>query len=344
MGFRPLVLAGAGLALTLAGCLAKETSVSLVEEAGLSVGGAGTQTYTSFDSVNRAIIQPRCTVCHASGAHNFSTYTALMASGTIVAGNARASRFYLSTVEGSMPTGSYAHLTNDEMIGLAAWIDAGAPQYAAVATAPGATPAPTATTGGTTPSTSVPVLYSNLANTIFVPKCVSCHSANGGTAAGFYDMTSYSNVMTRVRSGNAYQSRLYSDTSSNRMPPAPHVALTAAENQKIFDWISQGAKNDSGAITATQVPAAIPLAATYASVSANVLVKHCISCHGPTVAYSGIRVDTYANVLRGVSPGNPANSAIYSSMSAGRMPTAGKISNAELDVLRTWIQNGALNN
>ncbi len=340
--FRPFIFASVGLALTLAGCLAKETSVAMLEETASSSGG-GTLTYPSFDSVNKAIIQGRCTVCHASGLHNFANYQALMSSGTIVPGNSRASRFYLSTVEGSMPTGAYGRLTSNEMIGLAAWIDAGAPQFAQTAATPTPTPTPTQS-NGTQPSTNTPVLYSTLANTIFVPKCVSCHSANGGTAAGFYDMTSYSNVMMRVRAGNAFQSRLYSDTSANRMPPAPRTFLTAAENQMIFDWISQGAKNDTGAITAAQVPAAIPLAATYASVSANVLVKHCISCHGPTVAYAGIKVDTYANVVRGVSPGNAANSAIYNSMAAGRMPTAGKISAAELDVLRTWIQNGAPNN
>ncbi len=85
-------------------------------------------TFTSsFSSVRQFIIQPRCQSCHGGagpGPHDFRTHAALMASGTVTAGNSGASPFYTRVSSDSMPPGS--PLSTQEKQAIADWINAGA--------------------------------------------------------------------------------------------------------------------------------------------------------------------------------------------------------------------------
>ncbi len=78
------------------------------------------------------------------------------------------------------------------------------------------------------------------------------------------------------------------------------------------------------------------------------LLKRCTGCHGSAVQSSGLRLDNAADALRGgysgaaIRPGDAAGSRMIQLVEAGKMPPAGaKLTRAEIDVLKSWIADGA---
>lgn len=81
------------------------------------------------------------------------------------------------------------------------------------------------------------------------------------------------------------------------------------------------------------------------------LVKHCYGCHGENLAEGKLRLDTKNGWERGgergpaIVPGDPSASLIIRAVSHRdaklRMPPKGKLSDADIDVLTTWIRQGA---
>jgi mono/diheme cytochrome c family protein len=75
-----------------------------------------------------------------------------------------------------------------------------------------------------------------------------------------------------------------------------------------------------------------------------ILSKHCYSCHGPA-AMAGLRLDVPGDLDDSVVvPGKPQESRLWLMMNGkGRamMPPSGKLRDAELNVIREWIQSGA---
>ncbi|MCA2970272.1 MAG: PSD1 domain-containing protein [Acidobacteriaceae bacterium] len=81
-----------------------------------------------------------------------------------------------------------------------------------------------------------------------------------------------------------------------------------------------------------------------------ILRAKCIACHGDKAAQAGLTLTSRDALLRGghsgaaVLPGKPNDSLLLSMVSTGRMPVAGpKLTPAEVDTLRQWIEQGALN-
>jgi len=84
--------------------------------------------------------------------------------------------------------------------------------------------------------------------------------------------------------------------------------------------------------------------------------QYCVSCHGPSVAENGLRLDSYANVMKGttngevVIPGSPATSTLMTVIQGTADPkiqmphTARKLTPNRIENIRLWIQAGAPNN
>jgi len=82
-----------------------------------------------------------------------------------------------------------------------------------------------------------------------------------------------------------------------------------------------------------------------------ILEKNCVSCHGPSVALSGLRLDSRAAALKGGTrgpafvPSQSINSALLKAVSHTdpklAMPPAGKLSDTDIATLREWIDTGA---
>ncbi|MFO0877980.1 MAG: c-type cytochrome domain-containing protein [Gemmataceae bacterium] len=81
-----------------------------------------------------------------------------------------------------------------------------------------------------------------------------------------------------------------------------------------------------------------------------ILRKHCLSCHNPDKARSDFNVASYQAVMAGgasgeaVKAGSPDQSLLYrlsTHMAEPKMPPKGKIPDAELALVRKWIEGGA---
>src|SRR5437868_14901577 len=87
-----------------------------------------------------------------------------------------------------------------------------------------------------------------------------------------------------------------------------------------------------------------------------ILARRCFTCHGNGEARNGLSLETFAGVMKGgasgdaVQPGRPATSLLYQAVAQEKdgivkMPLgAPKIPEAELAVIREWIQQGVLEN
>jgi len=78
------------------------------------------------------------------------------------------------------------------------------------------------------------------------------------------------------------------------------------------------------------------------------VLKKCTGCHGAAVQTSGLRLDNADGALRGgysgaaIQPGNAAASKVIQLVESGKMPPAGgKLTGAEIGVLKAWITEGA---
>ena len=80
-----------------------------------------------------------------------------------------------------------------------------------------------------------------------------------------------------------------------------------------------------------------------------VLAKNCQVCHGESLQQSGLNLSTRESILRGgtkgpaITPGNVEASLLWKMVSGDSpaMPPGGKLQSAELEILRTWITEGA---
>jgi mono/diheme cytochrome c family protein len=77
----------------------------------------------------------------------------------------------------------------------------------------------------------------------------------------------------------------------------------------------------------------------------------CVECHSGTDAELGLNLSTYEGVMAGsdygtvIEKGNPEGSLLIDMVASGDMPEEGDpMPPEELDLIRTWIQEGAENN
>ena len=81
-----------------------------------------------------------------------------------------------------------------------------------------------------------------------------------------------------------------------------------------------------------------------------VLRTNCVSCHGPSVQMSGLRLDSREGLLKGgvkgpaIAAGNAAQSRLIQLVTHAvqpAMPPGGRLKESDIDALRTWIDAGA---
>ncbi len=80
---------------------------------------------------------------------------------------------------------------------------------------------------------------------------------------------------------------------------------------------------------------------------APLLQSHCLKCHNAVKLRGGLDLTTRATLLRGgeagavVVPGKSADSLLYAKIRDGKMPQDGPLADAEIELLRRWIDAGA---
>jgi ankyrin repeat protein len=102
----------------------------------------------------------------------------------------------------------------------------------------------------------------------------------------------------------------------------------------------------SAAVSAAQLPARIDFSRDVQPIFRD----HCVSCHGPEMQMSGLRLDRRADAMRGgsqsdIGPGNADGSRLYHRLIGTafgiQMPPAGPLTTDQIGTIRQWIDEGA---
>lgn len=196
--------------------------------------------------------------------------------------------------------------------------------------------------GGTQACSADTVYFQNKVLPLLNSSCAmsGCHDAL--THKEGINLTTYANIAGTggVTPGNPSNSKLYTvlnKSGSDRMPPPPAAAFTAAQKDIIYKWIQQGAKNNACNDCDTT-------AFTYAAVISPVMNTYCKGCHNPSSLGGGVDVSTYAGVkaiaVSGKLMGTIQHTAGYIAMPQG----GNKLSDCRITQIQKWITAGALNN
>ena len=197
--------------------------------------------------------------------------------------------------------------------------------------------------GGTTiPPTSScspdTVYFTNTLGPLIVSNCAmtGCHNGAGQSPT----LLTYADIRNSAIPGNPTSSRLYTVLNSggeNAMPPPPYAAFTTTQKILVFNWIRQGAKNNSCVDTNCDVTNV-----TYSATVASIMSTNCIGCHSST-GTSTTKLDSYAGVNAVVTSGKLVG-AIDHLTGFIAMPPGGTLSVCDINKIKAWITKGALNN
>lgn len=90
---------------------------------------------------------------------------------------------------------------------------------------------------------------------------------------------------------------------------------------------------------------------SFASDVMPILEKHCWECHSGDDVELGLRLDTYEGMMLGsdygtvIEAGDPDGSLLVDMIESGDMPEEGDpVSPEDLEIIKTWIAEGAENN
>lgn len=67
-------------------------------------------------------------------------------------------------------------------------------------------------------------------------------------------------------------------------------------------------------------------------------------CHDNITRAEGLVLNSYSGIKSQVRPGNPNYSKLYREIINGNMPPAGSMTQEQMDKIKKWIEQGALNN
>lgn len=195
-------------------------------------------------------------------------------------------------------------------------------------------PPPTPPTGVCFESEVLPIFQSYCAKS-------GCHDAI--THEDGYTLNSYANIMKKgISAGKPNSSKLYTvlfATGGDRMPPANHAQLTAAQKDVIGKWISEGAKNTTGCNTACD-----STAFAFAANVKPIMNTYCVGCHSTTNALGGIDLSTHTGVKASGTSGKLLGSITWATGYSKMPQGANKLSDCQIAIVRKWIDAGMPNN
>lgn len=178
----------------------------------------------------------------------------------------------------------------------------------------------------------------NLLNqSVFLPKCASCHGTSGGI-----NLESYADIVKNLP--DIKNSVFITQT----MPKKDF--LSEDEKRLLWNWIEMGAPLQAQK-PGVEPPPPQPIEATYESINKNVLIPKCVTCHSPgNSAWQVLlsRQELLDSPLELVLPGNPDESGLVISVERTdhkRMPPEkdgySVLKDDEIEAIRTWIESGA---
>jgi cytochrome b subunit of formate dehydrogenase/mono/diheme cytochrome c family protein len=179
------------------------------------------------------------------------------------------------------------------------------------------------------PAQGVVLAWTGSLDNIMQEKCASCHGTMGG-----FNAETYEEVMKFVEPGNPDNSKIVQAQQGGNHPGQ----FSDEELNLLIQWIQAGAPQEAGGASGAQpTQAAAPASSeTWSAGMETLFTERCGSCHGDT---GGFTATTYEDVMNQVTAGDPDNSGVVSSQTAGTHP--GQFSEEELNRVIEWIKAGA---
>ncbi|MCB9232325.1 MAG: hypothetical protein H6581_11720 [Bacteroidia bacterium] len=181
----------------------------------------------------------------------------------------------------------------------------------------------------------LPIIQSNCAKS-------GCHDA--ASHAEGYNLSTYNGIMKGVKPGKMNSSKIYQSITTgggeDRMPPAGNPPLTQAQISTIGTWIQQGALNDhctqdsSGCLTTGM---------SYLADIGPILSANCTGCHTGSSAYAGVDLSTWSGAAAVAQTGKLYNSVAQNGLAIS-MPPSYQLSACDISKIKSWVDDGALNN
>jgi cytochrome c5 len=142
--------------------------------------------------------------------------------------------------------------------------------------------------------------------------------------------------------------------SATQTPPELESATQSVPTPTEELSLPTEAPAETTASAGTDAPPTEAAAASTVSFSGNVFPifeAKCNKCHGVERVKEGLDMTTYDNLMAGsfngpvVVPGNADESLLVELIVRGKMPNRGtKATDEELQIIRDWVNQGALNN
>ncbi len=184
-------------------------------------------------------------------------------------------------------------------------------------------------------NTVLPLLLTNCA----VSGCHDQESHKEGVV-----LTGYTPIIetSGVKYGNPSGSKLYNvllgrgKGEDDIMPPPPASPFSDEQKQIIFDWISQGALNNSC------VGACDTLNVSFSGTVWPLMQTWCAGCHKGNNPGGNIRIENYQDVFAIVENGKLMGSVTHAPGYSPMPKNSGKLSDCQIAEIRIWIENGAL--
>lgn len=175
---------------------------------------------------------------------------------------------------------------------------------------------------------------------IFISSCArsKCHDASSHKDG--YVLNNYNNIVRKgISPGNASKSKLYKvlfESGEDQMPP--DAPLTQAQKDSIAAWINQGAKNTVNCNCACD-----PDQFTFALIVKPLIDNQCVGCHKPGSLGGNVNLADYSAIKVQVTNGKLVGSITHA-VGYSPMPEGAKLSECEINQIKSWIDAGALNN
>jgi hypothetical protein len=164
-----------------------------------------------------------------------------------------------------------------------------------------------------------------------------CHNATSKPKG--LDLTTYDGLWNAddndiVVAGDPSKSELYDALEDGKMPPSG-PALSSSDQQLIFDWISQGAKNNECHDCDTSQYG-------FQAEILPIIEKNCLSCHNGPSGNKGIDLSAHSTISPHVSS-DLLRKVIVGEAGVSQMPPSGNLSACDKDKLLNWINAGGPN-
>ena len=134
---------------------------------------------------------------------------------------------------------------------------------------------------------------------------------------------------------------LVDDDIDERMPPSSTSPLDQNQIELIALWILQGAEN---LFCDPELEPCDTEAVSYSTTVEPIISLHCVGCHSGNPPAGGIDLSSYTGVKEVADLGSLVGTISWDAAFSNMPQNADQLPTCEIDQIKSWVEDGALNN